>query len=93
MADANILKPFVLAWEGGYVFQSTPLREGRLFPVSASVVTSWFQSTPLCEGRRQRLRNIFFTCACFNPRPYVRGDIKKAAYLLMSQIVSIHAPT
>ncbi len=29
MADANILKPFVLAWEGGYVFQSTPLREGR----------------------------------------------------------------
>lgn len=54
MADANILKPFVLAWEGGYVFQSTPLREGRLFPVRASVVTSWFQSTPLREGRRNR---------------------------------------
>lgn len=32
MADANILKPFVLAWDGGYVFQSTPLRSPKIKP-------------------------------------------------------------
>lgn len=47
MADANILKPFVLAWDGGYVFQSTPLRSPKIKP--KLFIT--FQSTPLREGR------------------------------------------
>ena len=51
MADANILKPFVLAWEGGYVFQSTPLREGRRDIRERDRINMEFQSTPLCEGR------------------------------------------
>lgn len=44
MADANILKPFVLAWEGGYVFQSTPLREGRLFSCILLIYSYLFSS-------------------------------------------------
>lgn len=52
MADANILKPFVLAWEGGYVFQSTPLREGRpTLSTRLDDALDEFQSTPLREGR------------------------------------------
>ena len=51
MADANILKPFVLAWEGGYVFQSTPLREGRRAMTVNMPRILKFQSTPLREGR------------------------------------------
>ena len=47
MADANILKPFVLACDGGYVFQSTPLRSPKIKP--KLFIT--FQSTPLREGR------------------------------------------
>ena len=35
-----------------------------------------FQSTPLCKGRHPSC-NPPTTEACFNPRPYVRGDIKQ----------------
>lgn len=50
MADANILKPFVLAWEGGYVFQSTPLREGRPFRGFHNLDLTCFNPRPYVRG-------------------------------------------
>ena len=54
MADANILKPFVLAWEGGYVFQSTPLREGRPFRGFHNLDLTCFNPRPYVRGDRHR---------------------------------------
>ena len=74
MADANILKPFVLAWEGGYVFQSTPLREGRLvLACSPASVSSCFNPRPYVRGDKLQLC-LVYRHHSFNPRPYVRGD-------------------
>ena len=60
-------------WLIHLLFQSTPLREGRLIAHPRQRGLRVFQSTPLREGRRKpaivnrwRLR--------FNPRPCVRGD-------------------
>ena len=69
MADANILKPFVLAWDGGYVFQSTPLRSPKIKP--KLFIT--FQSTPLREGRLHFAPHIVLLAPTFQSTPLREG--------------------
>ena len=61
-----------------FVFQFTPLREGRQGGESVTASIVLFQFTPLREGRRCR------SCGCrwsrhFNSRPSARGDGKRYA--------------
>ena len=72
-------------------FQSTPLREGRLWDCATGAVDLEFQSTPLREGRRNRASNLRQSVTSFNPRPCARGDRGRPADLAASP-VSIHAP-
>ena len=57
------------------LFQSTPLREGRPDSGGTSDSVTVFQSTPLREGR-QGLTLQEISSTSFNPRPYVRGDLR-----------------
>ncbi len=57
------------------LFQSTPLREGRLCSPWNNTGLDKFQSTPLREGRR-RAQGYDRCVRCFNPRPCARGDKK-----------------
>jgi hypothetical protein len=73
MADANILKPFVLAWDGGYVFQSTPLRSPKIKP--KLFIT--FQSTPLREGRLHFAPHIVLLAPTFQSTPLREGRLMR----------------
>ena len=76
-----------------YVFQSTPLCEGRRAMVLLiPPIQTGFQSTPLCEGRPLERDGDHYNGGGFNPRPCARGDIFIHARRLMSSPVSIHAP-
>jgi len=61
------------------VFQSTPLREGRLMTTEFFVGMPMFQSTPLREGRRCESLCPAPRQLRFNPRPCVRGDLQRPA--------------
>ena len=74
-----------------WMFQSTPLREGRHMVGWTTRMVSMFQSTPLREGRRWR-REILSILRSFNPRPYGRGDTVPRESRPRDR-VSIHAPT
>ena len=56
------------------LFQSTPLREGRLRRLSHLAQPKVFQSTPLREGRQGFFEDVQLFTFSFNPRPSVRGD-------------------
>ncbi len=56
------------------MFQSTPLREGRLHRNISPNSKGSFQSTPLREGRHNILCPLYQQNLCFNPRPSARGD-------------------
>ena len=55
------------------LFQSTPLREGRLRCYRTDDYDKVFQSTPLREGRH-KCNEWLDAADSFNPRPSVRGD-------------------
>ena len=56
-----------------FVFQFTPLREGRHIPVSSARGRKDFNSRPYVRGD-QLLLSMLFRIMDFNSRPYVRGD-------------------
>ena len=61
------------------MFQSTPLREGRHGLNDGEGFDMTFQSTPLREGRHIPA-TAFALSVSFNPRPYVRGDVRSVVY-------------
>lgn len=74
-----------------YMFQPTPLHEGRLderktdnIPLVVSI-----------HAPKGRLRRPWFWISawCFNPRPYMRGDVTLSSLCVLCILVSIHAPT
>ncbi len=73
------------------MFQSTPLREGRLVAVLDARGLNQFQSTPLREGRQGFFEGVVFFSYSFNPRPSVRSDFTPPP-ALPTALVSIHAP-
>ncbi len=74
------------------MFQSTPLREGRLARMRYKVPGVKFQSTPLREGRQDGDIGVTGAAVSFNPRPCVRGDPMANAGEYPLVFVSIHAP-
>ena len=74
-----------------FLFQFTPLREGRLKPFRKALDGYAFQFTPLREGR---------PCAAymteliiyFNSRPSARGDCMGIMCSISPRPISIHAP-
>jgi len=63
------------------LFQSTPLREGRLKAHYASLYQSMFQSTPLREGRRNQVYDIG-KMELFQSTPLREG---RPVYLVITQ--------
>ena len=73
-----------------YIFQFTPLREGRQDTAVLDTKQLLFQFTPLREGRRI-VAGRSCTKPYFNSRPSARGDPKEGKE--MSEfVISIHAP-
>ena len=68
-----------------FVFQSTPLREGRPVCASTLVLPPRFQSTPLREGRLGGSIPSSLHFSRFNPRPYERGDRNKCRHLCQAK--------
>ena len=74
-----------------FLFQVTPLHEGRHATENFVTVVSPFQVTPLHEGRRFQSNQLLFV-AHFKSRPYTRGD--PASHLKYGCLhISSHAPT
>ena len=73
-----------------YLFQFTPLREGRQNEGDAFFNAYEFQFTPLREGRPAAVRTANPRCN-FNSRPSARGDARQSPPG-SSPSISIHAP-
>ena len=73
-----------------YIFQFTPLREGRQDTAVLDTKQLLFQFTPLREGRPERRKRNERICN-FNSRPSARGDSKHGERYTPTPI-SIHAP-
>ena len=76
---------------GDFLFQFTPLREGRRAFCSCVTITFLFQFTPLREGRRSGIVTLRGITNDFNSRPSARGDhhLQKN---FGQHLISIHAP-
>jgi len=72
-APARGATPPRLTFSPRTLFQSTPLREGRLIWDCPLMLRDMFQSTPLREGRPHGYSNRAARRG-FNPRPCERGD-------------------
>ena len=74
-----------------FLFQFTPLREGRLDKSFMLSLTRSFQFTPLREGRLEGRQWPSAADAYFNSRPSARGDHRICPWLA-KKLISIHAP-
>ena len=75
----------------GHLFQSTPLREGRLRGDTKDFEKAMFQSTPLREGRHNATL-AFEPIGVFQSTPLREGRLGTAAFAAATSVVSIHAP-
>ena len=74
-----------------FLFQFTPLREGRLCGYRPTKKLGKFKFTPLREGRPATTLTKRTSAKYFNSRPCVRGDCRDRRHIRRSDI-SIHAP-
>ncbi len=76
---------------GGKMFQSTPLCEGRLCSIYSIFDVNQFQSTPLCEGRllKDAMPDNFIM---FQSTPLCEGRPGSVPGEVYGSYVSIHAP-
>ena len=73
------------------LFQFTPLREGRLFPLGLVTVNLGFQFTPLREGRPGSLP-MYSPCLIFQFTPLREGRRSARNGRDQLRLISIHAP-
>ena len=73
-------------------FQSTPLREGRRINRLNKLQEAWVSIHAPTRGATLSDRGMRRFHACFNPRPYERGD-ETNLQIARETNVSIHAPT
>ncbi|GEM_PF-1922181 len=73
------------------LFQSTPLREGRLSCSNSIIIQNVFQSTPLREGRPRREPTVFVE-RLFQSTPLREGRRERLVTYNGAEVVSIHAP-
>ena len=76
--------------DSAWVFQFTPLREGRLCQHQIAIKRSDFNSRPSARGDASNLRDTLIALY-FNSRPSARGDLSRDLSLSYHKI-SIHAP-
>ena len=75
------------------IFQFTPLREGRPFPVATRLSRSIdFNSRPSARGDALRVRSRWLLPVHFNSRPSARGDKRAWRNDANCVLISIHAP-
>ena len=74
-----------------FLFQFTPLREGRRWLYTQPSFSRHFNSRPSARGDQNR-RNGLYAADYFNSRPSARGDFFCGENRLRTMGISIHAP-